>query len=74
MPIAFLLAGWPKGAAVGVDPVRADNLSDLEGEVFDAMLAACRAGDQVAAEQLFRVWIKMPTQRPWPIGAPGTAA
>jgi hypothetical protein len=59
---------------VGVDPVRADNLSDLEGEVFDALLAACRIDDLVAAERLLRAWIKMPSQRPWPIGAPGTDA
>jgi len=59
---------------VGVDPVRADNLSDLEGEVFDALLTACRMDDRDAAERLFKVWIKMPSQRPWPLDSPGTDA
>jgi hypothetical protein len=65
MPLAFLLAVWP-GAVTGVDPISADQLSDLEGEIFDALLTACRLDDHEAAEKLFKVWIKMPSQRPWP--------
>jgi hypothetical protein len=63
-----------RGVAVGVDPVRASNLFDLEAEVFDALLDACRMDNHEAAERLFKVWIKMPNQRPWPIGAKGTDA
>jgi hypothetical protein len=57
-----------QGAVMGVDPVRADQLSDLEGEIFDALLTACRMNDHKAAEMLFKVWIKLPNQRPWPLG------
>lgn len=50
------------------DPVSADYLSDLEREIFDALLTACRLDDREAAEKLFKVWIKMPDQRPWTTG------
>jgi hypothetical protein len=59
---------YGQGAVMGANTTRADQLADLEGEVFDALLTACCLDDHEAAEKLFKVWIKMPNQRPWPIG------
>ncbi len=48
--------------------VVSDELIALEGEVFDAMMDACLMDDREIAARLFKVWIKLPSQRP---GAPG---
>jgi hypothetical protein len=53
---------------MGVEPAREVILSDLECEVFEALMAACRLTDRAAAERLFNVWIKMPSQRASQLG------
>jgi len=40
----------------------------LEAEIFDALTQAYRQDDHDVAERLYRIWIKLPNQRPWPIG------
>ena len=51
-----------------IDPTKMVMLRALEDEVFGAMLEACRQNEDEVAERLFKVWIKLPTHRPWPVG------
>jgi hypothetical protein len=39
----------------------------LEAEVYEAMLDAYRQDDHDAAEMLYKVWIKLPSKRPYPL-------
>jgi hypothetical protein len=55
---------------MGVNPVRTGPMSDLECEIFDAMLMACRLTDRRVAQRLFGVWINMPAAQPWVPSAP----
>jgi len=41
-------------------------LEAAEEEIFQAMAEAYRAGDFDGAEEIYRVWIKLPTKRAWP--------
>ena len=49
------------------DPARFEMLLVIEEEVFDAMLDAYREDDEEIAERLFKIWMKLPNRRPWPI-------
>ncbi len=39
----------------------------LEQEIYDMIAAACRRSDMATAEKLFKVWIKLPSDKPNPM-------